>query len=219
MSVSIKAVIFDFGGVFTTSPVENFSLFERKQGLPDGFIGQVIKSRLNDGAFSRFERGEIEFDEFDRIFAAETREAGAEISGDAFIKLLDVAPKPEMIEAFRRIKRAGLKTGCITNNFPAAPSAAEELPAGGQIAFSELFREFDCVLESSKIGVRKPEPRIYEMMLENLGLPAAACIFIDDLGVNLKPARAMGMTTIRAPFGDIKPAIEEMQLLLGIALL
>lgn len=219
MTTAIKAVIFDFGGVFTTSPVENFALYEKRNGLPDGFVGGVIKSRLHDGAFSRFERGEISFEEFDRAFASETREAGAEIDGSDFIKLLDVAPKPEMIEAFRRIKRAGLKTGCITNNFPAAPTAAEELPAGGQIALSELFSEFDCVLESSKIGIRKPEPRIYEMMLEKLGLPAAACIFIDDLGVNLKPARAMGMTTIRAPFGDIRPAIDEMAAVLELALI
>lgn len=213
MTHSFEAVIFDFGGVFTTSPVENFAEFERRHGLPDQFIGGVIKANSDDGAFARFERAEIGFDEFDRLFAEETRKAGFEITGREFALLLDVAVKPEMVAAHAAIKRAGLRTGCITNTF-----AAEEKIGPRGAEFAAIRAEFDHVIESSKSGVRKPERRIYEMMLEALGLPAAACIFLDDLGVNLKPARAMGMTTIRVPFGDVSPAIDELSALLQLPL-
>ncbi|MFZ5617234.1 MAG: HAD-IA family hydrolase [Pseudomonadota bacterium] len=211
--IDFKAVIFDFGGVFTTSPVENFARFERERGLPDRFIGGVIKESGDGGAFARFERAEIEFEEFSRLFAAETRAAGHEISGHEFAPLLEVSLKPEMLAAHAAVKRTGLKTGCITNNFAAAEKVG---PRGREIV--SILAGFDCVIESSKAGVRKPEPRIYEMMLEALALPASACIFLDDLGANLKPARDMGMTTIRVPFGDVLPAIDELSALLRLPL-
>ena len=218
MTSPFKAVIFDFGGVFTTSPVENFAAYERNHALPERFIGGVIKSRLHDGAFARFERAEIDLDAFDALFADETRAAGFEIRGRELAAMLDVALKPEMIAALRAVKRGGFKTGCITNNFPAFEP--ERSPRSGKhgAAIREIFAGFDHVIESSKAGVRKPEPRIYEMMLEALALPASACIFLDDLGVNLKPAQAMGMTTIKVPFGDVRPAIAELEALVGTAL-
>jgi putative hydrolase of the HAD superfamily len=215
---AIKAVIFDFGGVFTTSPVENFEVYEKRHGLPERFIGGVIKSNLHQGAFARFERAEISFEEFDAQFAAETRAAGHEIGGHDFVALLDVALKPEMAEALRRVKAAGLKTGCITNNFEGLDPVRSERKARGDGAIAEVFAMFDLVIESSRAGVRKPEPRIYEMMLEALSLPANACIFLDDLGVNLKPAQAMGMRTIKVPFGDVRPAIAELERVLSVAL-
>lgn len=216
MTHRFKAVIFDFGGVFTTSPVENFAAYEKRHGLPDRFIGGVIRSRLHDGAFARFERGEIGMEEFDGLFAAETRAAGFEIRGAEFATLLDVALKPEMVATLARVKRCGFKTGCITNNFPSMESDGSPRMEERAAELKRIFDDFDHVIESSKVGVRKPEPRIYEMMLEALTLPAAACIFIDDLGVNLKPAREMGMTTIRAPFGDVAPAIAELSALLSL---
>lgn len=216
--MTFKAVIFDFGGVFTTSPVENFERYERAHGLPARFIGDVIKARLHDGAFALFERAEIAAAEFDRLFAQETRAAGHEIAGRDFLLLLEVELKPEMVEALGRIRRAGFMTGCITNNFPdVAPDGSPRAEAR-RSALREIFAQFDYVIESSKAGVRKPEPRIYEMMLEALGVDASACVFIDDLGVNLKPAQAMGMTTIKAPFGDSAPALMELERALGIAL-
>lgn len=218
MSSKFRAVIFDFGGVFTTSPVENFAVYEKTHGLPERFIGGVIKARLHDGAFALFERGEIDAAAFDQLFAAETRAAGHEIRGAAFANLLDVAIKPEMVAALRAVKRAGLTTGCITNNFPDMESDGSPRAAERAGALREIFADFDHVIESSKAGVRKPEPRIYEMMLDALALPASACIFLDDLGVNLKPAQAMGMTTIKVPFGDVAPAIEELAALLELEL-
>lgn len=212
------AVIFDFGGVFTTSPVENFAVFEKRRGLPDRFIGGVIKSRSHDGAFARFERGEIGVGDFSALFAEETRAAGHEIDGDEFLGLLAVTPKPEMVAALKRVKAAGLKTGCITNNFPKAETSATDFASSPDPLFAEAFINFDRILESSRVGVRKPEPEIYEMMCEALGVAASRCVFLDDLGVNLKPARAMGMRTIKVPFGDVRPAIAELSILLGLSL-
>ncbi|MEZ5922000.1 MAG: HAD-IA family hydrolase [Parvularculaceae bacterium] len=213
-----KAVIFDFGGVFTTSPVENFAVYEKANGLPERFIGGVIKARLQDGAFSRFERGEISVDEFDLAFANETRIAGHEIPGREFVKFLEVDLKPEMVEAFDRVRDAGLKTGCITNNFPTMESDGSPRGARRRDELELIFSKFDCVLESSKLGIRKPEPRIYKMALEALNVAANESVFLDDLGVNLKPARAMGMVTIKVPFGDVTPAIEALSALVGIPL-
>lgn len=213
-----RAVIFDFGGVFTTSPVENFAAYEQRLGLPDRFIGGVIKANLHGGAFARFERAEISFEEFDALFSAETRAAGHEIGGRDFVALLDVTLKPEMIEALRRVKAAGLKAGCITNNFEGLDPVKSERISKGDAAIAEVFAMFDHVIESSKVGVRKPEPRIYEMMVDALGVPAPACVFLDDLGVNLKPAQAMGMRTIKVPFGDVRPAIDELSSLLELPL-
>ncbi len=214
----IDAVIFDFGGVFTTSPVENFAVFERAHGLPDRFIGSVIKTNINDNAWAQFERGEIDLDAFDAAFAEETKAAGHKIPGRTLVGLLSLTFRPPMIAALVKIKTAGFKTGCITNNLPDFDSKAMLANAEDKQEVARIFAHFDHVIESSKAGVRKPEPRIYEMMLDALDVPAARAAFIDDLGVNLKPARAMGMRTIKAPFGDIAPAIRELAEATGLDL-
>ncbi len=211
-----SAVIFDFGGVFTTSPVQNFAAYEEANGLPKRFIGGVIKARINDGSFAQFERAEISTDEFDRAFADETRTAGHEISGATLLSLLSLEVYPEMIEALRRVKEYGYKTGCITNNMATHDSTSMVDDPQAMKLVANAFSIFDHVIESSKVGVRKPEPKIYEMMCDALQVQPDACIFIDDLGVNLKPARAMGMTTIKAPYGDVTPAIKELYEILSL---
>lgn len=208
--MKFEAVIFDFGGVFTTSPVVNFAAYERAHKLPEMFIGGVIKSRIHDGAFAKFERAEITPEEFNSAFAEETRAAGHEISGDTLLSLLSLDLYPEMVEALKRVKNAGYKTGCITNNMQTHDSASMVADPGQAAEIAAVFENFDHVIESSKAGVRKPEPRIYEMMCEALSVSPDACIFIDDLGVNLKPAQAMGMTTIKAPLGNVSPAIRAL---------
>lgn len=214
-----EAALFDFGGVLTTSPVENFAAYERARGLPANFIGGVIKANLHQGAFARFERGEISLEAFCAGFASETRAAGHEIGGAEFLTLLEVSPRPEMISALARVKAAGLKTGCITNNFPARGGVSGRSGAFGDPALVEALGYFDEIIESSKAGVRKPEPRIYELMCEALAVRPEACVFIDDLGVNLKTARAMGMHTIKAPLGDSGPALRALSEAVGIDLL
>jgi putative hydrolase of the HAD superfamily len=209
------AVIFDLGGVLTTSPVENFAAFEKARGLPSKFIGGVIKSDLHGGPFARFERGEVSHAEFCAAFARATAAAGFEIGGAEFIALLDVAPRPEMLRVLRTVKASGLKTGCITNNFPATPEAADAGAPVRHPALAEALGWFDAIIESARAGVRKPEPVIYEMMCATLRVDPRDCVFLDDLGVNLKPARAMGMHTIKVPLSDPKPAIAELSAALG----
>ncbi|MGB0507018.1 MAG: HAD-IA family hydrolase [Pikeienuella sp.] len=216
--MTVKAVIFDFGGVFTISPVVHFAEYEREHNLPENFIGKVIKARMEDGAFARYERGECALDTFDVDFAAETKEAGHEMSGRTLMSLLQMTIRPEMVEAYLTLVEAGVRTGCITNNMP--DSGASDWVRGEDTGpvIAQVFGHFEHVIESAQVGVRKPEPEIYQMMCDALGLAPEDCAFIDDLGVNLKPARDMGMKTIKAPLGDMRPAIEELSRLTGVAL-
>ena len=178
--------------------------------LPHGFIRSVNTHNPLDNAWARLERNQCGPAEFDALFAAESAALGHEVRGGEVLALLDGAIRPEMIEALRRI-RVRLKTGCITNNF--AIDAVGAPPASDKSAIMALF---DHVIESAKAGVRKPDPRIYLMMTQALGVPPQACVYLDDLGINLKPARALGMRTIKV--GDPGPALAELQEMLGFAL-
>jgi putative hydrolase of the HAD superfamily len=205
-----EAVIWDFGGVLTSSPFEAFARFERERGLPENFIRQVNAANHLENAWARLERGEIDHEAFDAQFGAECRALGQEVSGQDVLALLSGELRPDMVEALRRIHDS-LKTGCITNN----------LPAGNRNRTSAFYRAdvmacFDHVIESAKIGLRKPDPRIYEMMVQALGVAPERCIYLDDIGMNLKPARAMGMTTIKVT--EPATAIAELERCVGFAL-
>lgn len=215
--MKLRAVIFDMGGVFTDSPVSAFARYEKANGLPERFIGSVVKARLNDGAFSRFERSEIGVDEFDAAFASESRALGHEVTGRTLLSMMKLDFRPDVIEAHDRIRAAGFLTGCITNNMPGG-AAEWARDAAGRATAAELMTKFDHVIESAKAGIRKPEPRIYEMMCEALSVAPGECVFVDDLGVNLKPAAAMGMRVVRVPFDDYRPALTELSALTGVAL-
>lgn len=216
--MTLRAVIFDMGGVFTTSPVTRFAEYERANGLPERFIGSVVKARLHEGAFSRFERAEIALDAFDREFAAESRAMGHEIPGRVLLGMMKLDFRPDMIAALDAINAAGFLTGCITNNMPGGGAEEWARDAAGRAQAAALMAKFRHVIESAKAGVRKPEPRIYEMMCEALAVAPAECAFVDDLGVNLKPAAAMGMATVRVPFDDHRPALAELSRLTGLDL-
>lgn len=213
----VRAVIFDFGGVFTSSPVSNFADYENANNLPHRFIGHVIASKENQGAFSRFERAEITVEEFDQLFAAETREAGHEITGRMLIDMMQMTFRPDMIAALDAVNAAGLKTGCITNNMPKGAATDWARSEADRKMVSDIMGKFAHVIESAEAGVRKPEPRIYEMMCEALNVTPEESVFLDDLGVNLKPAQAMGMTTIKVPLDDYHAAIRELMAITGLA--
>jgi putative hydrolase of the HAD superfamily len=137
---------------------------------------------------------------------------GAEVRGKDVLSLLSGDLRPEMVEALRRVK-AQFKTGCITNNLPANAIGS----AGGRSLYiAEVMALFDKVIESAKIGLRKPDPRIYQMMIEALGVDPKNWVYLDDLGVNLKPAREMGMKTIKVINGT--QTIAELEPLTGLAL-
>ncbi|MHB0771048.1 HAD-IA family hydrolase [Bradyrhizobium sp. 5.13L] len=210
--MAIEAVIFDFGGVLTSSPFEAFARFETERGLPLDIIRRTNAANHLENAWARFERAEVDIDTFDRLFAAESLALGAEVRGREVLPLLQGDLRPEMVEALKRIK-AQFKTGCITNNLPANAIGSM---TGRSLYIAEVMVLFDHVIESAKIGLRKPDPRIYRMMVETLKVDPNNCIYLDDLGVNLKPARQMGMTTIKVTSGA--QAIAELEAATGLKL-
>ncbi|WP_315780651.1 MULTISPECIES: HAD-IA family hydrolase [unclassified Bradyrhizobium] len=209
----VEAVIFDFGGVMTTSPFEAFARFERERGYPVDIIRNTNAANHLENAWAKFERAEIDLDTFDRLFAQESLAlAGAAVSGREVLPLLAGDLRPDMVEALRRIK-SECKTGCITNNLPANAIGSQ---GGRSFYVAEVMALFDHVIESAKIGLRKPDPRIYRMMTDALGVSPADCVYLDDLGVNLKPARGLGMTTIKVV--SASQAIAELEAATGLAL-
>ncbi|MFZ0812598.1 MAG: HAD-IA family hydrolase [Bradyrhizobium sp.] len=208
----LEAVIWDFGGVLTSSPFEAFARFETERGLPADIIRRTNAANHLENAWARFERAEVDIETFDRLFAAESLALGAEVRGKDVLPLLAGDLRPEMVEALRRIKST-FKTGCITNNLPANAIGS----AGGRTLYiTEVMVLFDHVIESAKIGLRKPDPKIYHMMVEALAVDPKRCVYLDDLGVNLKPARDMGMTTIKVR--DAKQALAELEAVTGLSL-
>ena len=210
---TVRAVLWDFGGVFTTSPFAAFAAYEHSEGLPEGFLRRVNSTNPDANAWARLERAEIGLDDFDRLFAAESAALGRAVPGREVVRLLFGEVRPAMVEALRRC-RGRLRTACITNNFGNA--GPELVSADRAAAWREVSGLFEFVLESSKVGVRKPEPAIYRMACERLGVDPAEAVFLDDLGINLKPARALGMATIKVD--DPDAALAELEALTGLAL-
>ncbi|MDE5460609.1 HAD-IA family hydrolase [Bradyrhizobium sp. CSS354] len=205
-------MIFDFGGVLTSSPFEAFTRFETERGLPIDIIRRTNAANHLENAWAKFERAEVDIDTFDHLFATESLALGAEVRGRDVLPLLQGDLRPEMVEALKRIK-AQFKTGCITNNLPANAIGSM---TGRSLYVAEVMVLFDHVIESAKIGLRKPDPRIYQLMVETLKVDPNNCVYLDDLGVNLKPAREMGMTTIKVTSGA--QAIAELQAATGLKL-
>jgi putative hydrolase of the HAD superfamily len=212
--VPFAAVVFDLGGVVMPSPIDVFRAHEARNGLPDRFISEVVLAGGDDGAFSRLERGELTMDEFTDEFAAECARAGATVEvAELFAEVhAGSEPQPEMLTAIAALRRIGMKTGALTNNWRADTDGA---PAPS-VAAGPLGGVFDVVVESSVEGLRKPDPLIYELVCDRLGVTPPETVFLDDLGTNLKPARALGMTTIKVT--DTKSALIELEAVLGIAL-
>ena len=208
----LEAVIWDFGGVLTSSPFEAFARFETERDLPADIIRRTNAANHLENAWAKFERAEVDIETFDRLFAAESSALGAEVRGKDVLPLLAGDLRPEMVEALRRIK-SKFKTGCITNNLPANAIGSA---SGRTLYLAEVMVLFDHVIESAKIGLRKPDPKIYRMMVEALAVDPKRCIYLDDLGVNLKPARDMGMTTIKVR--DAKQALAELEAATGLSL-
>jgi putative hydrolase of the HAD superfamily len=197
----VKAVIWDFGGVFTTSPFDAFNRYERERGLPADIIRRINSANPDTNAWARIERSEVDAATFDGLFAAEAQLLGHVIPGKDVLALLSGDLRPRVVEAFKACK-ARFKVGCITNNAPTGKGAGMSSSSEKAVQIAEVFALFDHVIESSKAGVRKPDPRIYRMMCDTLGVQPSQCVYLDDLGINLKPARAMGMETIKVVSED-----------------
>lgn len=213
-TVPITAALFDFGGVLTSSPFDAFAGYERANGLPAGFIRGLNATNPDHNAWARMERNDVSIPEFCELFEAEARAAGHELDAAAVLARLRGHLRPAMVEAVRRC-RERLKTACLTNNF-VAPDDAHPDGRMDPESYEGVLSLFDVVVESSKAGCRKPDPRFYEIACEQLGIEPAEAVFLDDLGINLKPARAMGMATIKVV--DPDAAIAELEAVVGFPL-
>lgn len=204
--VPISAVLFDFGGVILSSPFDAFARYEAEHDLPPGFLRAVNATDPDTNAWARLERSEIDVDGFGAAFEEESAALGHRVPGWDVLALLAGDVRPEMVEAVRRC-RERLKVALLTNNVTG-------LGATGVVA--DIVALFDLVVESSVVGVRKPDPAFYELACSSLGIDPAEAVFLDDLGINLKPARAMGMQTIKV--GDPAVALAELEAIVGFPL-
>jgi putative hydrolase of the HAD superfamily len=205
--VELRAVMFDFGGVISTSPFEAFAHLEADRGLPSGFVRLVNATNPDDNAWARLERSEIGVDSFGEQWAEEARALGHDLDGRLVLERLAGEIRPQMVAAIEKC-RGTYKTACLTNNF-----MSEERSVSPEVA--RVYELFDAVLESRVLGVRKPDPRFYELACEALGVKPEESVFLDDLGVNLKPARALGIHTIKVT--DPDEALGELGQLLGMS--
>ncbi len=216
MTVTIRAAFFDFGGVVLSSPFEAFNRYEEANGLPRDLLRTVNATNPDTNAWAQLERSQVTFDRFCELFEAECRELGHVVSAREMVALLRGEIRPAMVSAIRRCREEGLVVGCLTNNFTGSsdggPTGVAVTPGG----HAEVLGLFDFVLESSKAGVRKPDPRFYELACELAAVAPAEAVFLDDLGVNLKPAKAMGMHTIKVI--DPAQALQDLEHVLGFPL-
>ncbi len=193
MNNEIKAVLWDFGGVILSSPFEAFRRYEATHGLPQDIIRTVNAKNPDNNAWALLERNDITPSQFDSLFAEESETLGYRIPGADVLALLSGDVRPHMVVALDTVRSAGFLTACLTNNVV----ATTEHPTDRQREIAAIMSKFDHVVESSKVGCRKPEPRFYEIACELLSVSPHECVFLDDLGINLKPAAAMGMRTIK----------------------
>mgnify|MGYP001553242180 FL=1 len=203
----IRAVLWDFGGVILSSPFEAFNRYEAANDLPTDFIRSVNATDPDSNAWALLERNDVTPEQFDELFAVESERLGHRVPGADVLGLLSGDVRTEMVTALDRVIRAGYRTACLTNNV-----------VGGEqrMDVGDVMVMFDHVVESSKVGCRKPEPRFYEIACSLVGVEPDECVFLDDLGINLKPAKAMGMTTIKVVSAE--QAITDLEGVLGIPL-
>ncbi len=206
----IAAVVFDLGGVVTESPLHAIARYERDHGLKPNAINRVVVAAGERGAWARLERGELTIDAFLAPFEADCRGFGVEVDAARMMAYIAEAgvPRPRMLEAIRRIRERGLRVGALTNNWVTDTPRRDGHP---------LRRHFHVFVESSVVGLRKPDPRIYWLVCRELGVEPSAAAFLDDIGGNLKAARALGMTTIKVE--EPEAALRELGAVLGLDLL
>jgi putative hydrolase of the HAD superfamily len=209
------AILWDFGGVILSSPFEAFNRYEQEAGLPRDFIRMLNTRNPDDNAWAKMERSDVSLQGFVNLFEEEARAEGHTLDGWKVLSVLSGEIRPQMVEALRRCK-AAFRIACITNNMKSGDGPGMARSPEKAKAVAEVMALFEHVVESSKVGFRKPDPRIYRFACDLLGVAPERCIYLDDLGINLKPARALGMRTIKV--GDPDVAIDELQKMVGIPL-
>ena len=205
--MNYKAILWDFGGVVTSSPFEAFNEFESANDLPPDLIRTINSENPDSNAWAKFESNQVSIEEFDELFFQEALTKGFQVRGKDIIKLLSGSIRKNMVDFLKELK-GNYKLGCITNTV----NSQDDLKDKERQLKKEAMALFDHVVESSKVGIRKPNPKIYKMSCLALSVEPKECIYLDDLGINLKPARELGMATIKVV--NPEEAIQEVRNLL-----
>ncbi len=192
MKSIIKVILWDFGGVLTNSPIQNFYKYEKKNNILPGTLININNHNKYNNAWARLEKNEIDKEEFAKLFLKESKELKIKdkLDIEKILECLDVELNHEMVEVFLKYKNK-IPCACLTNNIP------ENINNKASITFKKFKKNFSHVFESSKIGLRKPEEKIYKYVIEKLNVRPENILFMDDLGVNLKPARTLGFKTYK----------------------
>lgn len=211
----ITAVLFDFGGVITASPFEAFARYELDLGLPPDSIRKINSTNPNDNAWAKMERSEVDLAEFCQLFEAEAKSMGLELSGEKVLGCLSGDVRPQMVRALE-ILMERLAIGCITNNMKSGHGSGMSRTEDQATIIAEIMDMFEVVIESAKVGIRKPDPRIYELACAELRVDPRNCVYLDDLGINCKPAANLGMTAIKVT--DPHKALDHLEQAVGFSL-
>ena len=208
-----SSVFWDFGGVITSSPFEAFSNFELNNNLPTDFIRKVNSTNHKSNAWAQLEQSKINLEEFDVLFKKESKSLGYEVSGGQILNLLQGEIRPEMVNALEKLKKENFTLACLTNNFNSGDKNQSALDDINEER-TKIMNNFDYIIESKELGIRKPDVEFYLKALEISGADPKKTIFLDDLGINLKPAKELGMTTIKVLDSD--QALKELSNLVGV---
>ena len=214
-SPKIKAVLFDFGGVITQSPFEAFTRYEKAVGAPEGIIRKINSANPNENAWAQMERNEVSIDQFCELFEQEAVAAGFALSGQSVLQCLSGDIRPQMVTALKVLKD-NIRVGCITNNMKSGHGSGMSRTEDQASAVAEVMTLFEVVIESAKVGLRKPDPRIYQLACERMEIDPIEAVYLDDLGINCKPAAALGMSAIKVVDPDV--AIQALEQLVGFSL-
>ena len=211
----VSAVLFDFGGVITASPFEAFARYEAEVGVPTDSIRKINSTNPNSNAWAKMERSEVTLNEFCDLFEQEAQAFGLELSGERVLGCLSGDVRPQMVRALEILKER-VTIGCITNNMKSGHGSGMSRTADQAAIIADIMTMFEVVVESAKVGVRKPDPRIYEMACNELKVDPSDCAYLDDLGINCKPAAALGMTAIKVVSPE--QALEDLENVVGFSL-
>ena len=200
-----RGLLVDFGGVLTTNVFESFRAFATDEGLDPNAVKEEFRARGEGLSLLRqLERGELTVEQFEPKFAGVL---GIADRAEGLVERLfaGVGPDERMVGAVRSVRGAGVPTGLISNSW-------------GRTTYDEQLIEelFDAVVISGDVGLHKPEPEIFHLGAERLGMPPAECVFVDDLRENCEGAEAVGMTAIL--HRGAESTVPELERLLGLEL-
>ncbi len=192
MIKKIKLILWDFGGVLTESPIKKFIEFEKENNLTPGTLVKINSHNKMNNAWAKLEKDLVNEKEFTELFLEEAKNLNIkeEIDTNMVLNCLDVKLDKAMLDIFFKIKDK-VPFACLTNNIPS------HLNKNYNNTFENFKHNFEYVFESSKLGLRKPEEKMYKHVIQKIKLPPENILFIDDLGINLKPAKKLGFFTYK----------------------